>query len=149
MKKFIILALALIMVLSLAACKIPSVNDIINSAINEAMASQPPASTPTPNWGNWPNNEFTALLPTPNFETSFATTSETAFEALVGATVEQLREYAEAVKDKGFTIGAETSDETFFGITTFQYKAKNSAGYEVDISYALGLGAITLTKPSN
>ncbi len=98
--------------------------------------------------GNWPENEFTALLPKPTFELLGASTTDTSFTvAFIDVTVEQIREYTEQVRACGFTIDPQISDETYMGITIFSYIAKNSEGYQVEISFAVGTSGITIEKP--
>ncbi len=98
--------------------------------------------------GNWPDNEFTKLLPKPEFELLGASTDENSFTvAFLNVSAEQVREYAQQVKEKGFDIDAATEDETVMGITVFTYTAKNSEGYTVEISFAMSTSGITVTKP--
>ncbi len=98
--------------------------------------------------GNWPDNEFTKLLPKPNFTLLAASTTETDFSVgFQNVTVEQIRDYAEQVKAKGFTLDAETTDEAIMGMTLYSYEAKNADGYTVTVTYTVSVSSVTLTKP--
>ncbi|MCL2797572.1 MAG: hypothetical protein FWD58_05920 [Firmicutes bacterium] len=96
--------------------------------------------------GDWPDNEFTALLPKPGFPgfevASSRTDSERFNVTFAGASFEQLRAYVEQVKEKGFTIDAQTQD---FG--AYQYSAKNAQGYSLFIHSAFNVTVIELEKP--
>jgi len=97
--------------------------------------------------GEWPNNEFTQLLPKPDF--SFAGTSmdNNSFEvSFMGVEVEQVKDYANKVKAKGFTRDENTQDETVMGMTIYEFSAKNAAGYEVSITFAMGMAGLTIEK---
>ncbi len=97
--------------------------------------------------GEWPENEFTKLVPKPDLELIAATSNDQEFAVLFEkATIEQVKEYAEKIKGAGFTLEAETADSTSMGIQVFTYQAKNSAGYFVTVSYAMGTSGLTIEK---
>jgi catechol 2,3-dioxygenase-like lactoylglutathione lyase family enzyme len=97
--------------------------------------------------GDWPDNEFTKLLPKPDFSLMGATTEGDRFEvAFSGATVEQVKAYVEQVKAKGFTIDADTQDESVMGMTVYSYSAKNADEYRVDITFASGVAGLSIEK---
>jgi len=97
--------------------------------------------------GDWPVNEFTALLPKPSFpgfEVASAHTDSERFNVtFAGASFEQLRAYVEQAKLKGFTIDAQTQD---LG-GAYQYTAKNAQGYTLFIHSAFNVTVIELEKP--
>ncbi len=98
--------------------------------------------------GNWPENEFTRLLPKPEMELLVAATNEQEFTVgFNNATIDQVKAYAEAVKAKGFTVDAQTSDQTVGNLIIYSYTAKNTDGYIVTVSYAMGTSAVLLEKP--
>ena len=98
--------------------------------------------------GEWPNNEFTNLLPKPDFTLLGASIDETSFGvAFSGATVEQVKAYVEEVKAAGFTVNANTEDQAVMGMTIYVYAAENEAGYAVEVSYATGTAGINMSKP--
>jgi predicted small lipoprotein YifL/uncharacterized glyoxalase superfamily protein PhnB len=98
--------------------------------------------------GNWPDNEFTKLLPKPDYELMGASTDEDRFAvSFQGVTVEQVKAYVEKVKAKGFTVDAETTDENFGGMVVYIYSAKNAAGYKVEVSCASGVTGLSIEKP--
>jgi hypothetical protein len=98
--------------------------------------------------GNWPDNEFTKLLPKPDFALTAANTTADDFTvAFTGVTVEQLKAYVEQVKAKGFTVDAETEDQEVMGMVIYSYNAKNANGYEVSVVSAQGTAGLTVTKP--
>ncbi len=98
--------------------------------------------------GEWPDNEFTRLVPKPDFGKLFgAVTDEKSFIVMFSdPDMNKMRAYIETIKAKGFTIDAETTDETAFGITVLSYKAKNSAGFEITVSSAAGINSISIEK---
>ena len=97
--------------------------------------------------GNWPDNEFTKLVPKPDFTLTAAnTTAEEFTVAFSNATLEQMRDYAEKVKAKGFTIDPESEEQEVMGMVIFTYAASNADGYRVEIVSAAGTSAITITK---
>ncbi|GHT90186.1 hypothetical protein AGMMS49545_02910 [Betaproteobacteria bacterium] len=89
--------------------------------------------------GDWPNNEFSReflrLLPKPDMAFSSLSLSlgvegfSIVFKKDV--TPDQIKDYVEQVKKRGFTINAKTQDEP--SRKFFSYEAKNREGYSVDI----------------
>lgn len=98
--------------------------------------------------GEWPENEFTKLVPKPDFGELFgAVTYEKSFYVMFAdADMNKMRTYIEAIKAKGFTIEAETTDETAFGVTALSYTAKNAAGYKIELVSVVGMNSITISK---
>ena len=97
--------------------------------------------------GDWPDNSFTKLLPKPDFQLAGASTSESEFSAAFqSVNADQIRSYAEKVKAKGFNIDAEETDQNVYGIVVYSYSASNADGYRVEISFASGTGAISISK---
>ncbi|MBP5154377.1 MAG: hypothetical protein ILP12_05165 [Lachnospiraceae bacterium] len=97
--------------------------------------------------GDWPDNEFTRLVPKPDFKLAGATASGDGFSAAFqSVTAEQIRAYAEKVKARGFTVDAEEVDQSVYGIVVYTYTAYNAGGYRVQISFASGSGGITIGK---
>ncbi len=98
--------------------------------------------------GNWPENDFTKLLPKPSFSLLAANTSETDFSvAFQDVTVEQIKEYVEQVKAKGFTVDAETTDQSVAGMSVYMYQAQNADGYTVTVTFTSQTSGISLEKP--
>ena len=97
--------------------------------------------------GDWPSNEFTKQVPKPTFELTAASTEESAFTvAFLGVDLDDLRDYVEDLKDKGFTKDVESEDTEMFGIVMFTYAASNSKGYRVEVTSAMGVCGMTITK---
>lgn len=97
--------------------------------------------------GNWPDNEFTRLVPKPGFKLAGASTSEDEFSAAFQSIdVDQIKAYAEQVKASGFTVDAEEEDQNFYGIVVYTYLAYNADGYCVEITFANGTSGITISK---
>jgi len=97
--------------------------------------------------GNWPDNEFTKLLPKPDFAMTAANTSGDTFSVgFASVTVEQVKAYVEQVKSKGFTVDPDLQDENVMGIVVYTYEAKNADGYMVTITYAAGTTGLELRK---
>jgi uncharacterized protein YxeA len=98
--------------------------------------------------GDWPDNEFTKLLPKPDFALTAANTSSNDFSvAFTGVTVEQVKDYVEQVKAKGFTVNPDLQDENMMGIVVYTYEAKNADGYKVTITFAAGTTGLEIRKP--
>ena len=97
--------------------------------------------------GDWPENEFTKLVPKPDFALTGASADSEGFTvAFTDATIEQMREYAEAVKAAGFTVDAQTEDQEMMGMAVFTYSASNADGYTVEIFSAAGTSGMSISK---
>ena len=95
----------------------------------------------------WPDNEFTRLLPKPDFTVATAVTTETdLFVLFSDATIDQMRDYAELVKAAGFIFDAETKDTEVSDILIFSYTAKNADGFLVDVFSAGWSAGVTVSK---
>jgi hypothetical protein len=95
----------------------------------------------------WPDNEFTQTLPKPEVDVSMAAVEGDSFQAVLVATIEQTKAYAEQVKAKGFSVDAETEDQEVMGMAIYLYSAKNADGYRVEVAFTGGTAAVTVTKP--
>ena len=97
--------------------------------------------------GDWPNNEFTALVPKPDFELFGASTEAESFTvAFTNASIEQLKDYAAKVKAAGFDINEEVEDQELMGVVIYSFTAENADGYTVEITSAAGTNAMTISK---
>ena len=97
--------------------------------------------------GDWPDNEFTKLIPKPDFELFAANTEADSFSvAFTSATVEQIRDYAAKVKAAGFNINEEVEDQEVMGMVIYSFTAENADGYTVEITSASGTSSITISK---
>ena len=97
--------------------------------------------------GNWPENEFTKLVPKPNFDVMGASSDDGSFTvAFSGVEIEQVKAYADKVKAKGFTIDATEESQNVYGVSIYTYTAYNSDGYCVEITFANGTSGITISK---
>ncbi len=97
--------------------------------------------------GDWPDNRFTKLIPEPPFKLSGSNLSEDEFTAAFqSVTVDQVKAYAEKVKSKGFTVDAEVTDQNYYGVVVYSYKASNAEGYCVEITFASGTCGISVSK---
>ncbi len=97
--------------------------------------------------GNWPDNEFTRLVPKPGFKLAGASTSEDEFSAAFQSIdVDQIKAYAEQVKASGFTVDAEEEDQNVYGVVVYTYSAYNADGYRVEVTLASGRAGITINK---
>lgn len=96
--------------------------------------------------GKWPDNDFTRLLPPPDFGTVQSASSEgNVFSALLAdVTQGEARLYAEKLQEAGFTVDAEESPE-IAGADLYTFTAKNAGGAEVSVSYTYAVLAIELT----
>ena len=97
--------------------------------------------------GDWPDNEFTKLIPKPDFELFAANTETDSFSvAFMSATIEQIRDYAAKVKAAGFNINEEVEDQEVMGMVIYSFTAENADGYTVEITSANGTSALTISK---
>lgn len=98
--------------------------------------------------GNWPDNEFTKLVPKPGFTLAAANTDDMGFSvAFSDATIEQMRDYAEQVKAAGFDQNITTEDQEVMGMVIFNFSASNADGYTVEIFSASGTSGMSITAP--
>jgi len=98
--------------------------------------------------GEWPENEYTKLLPKPEIALVASATDDNQFGVVFqGATAEDIRAYAKKVESAGFSVDIVTEDQEILGMTTFTYKAQNNTGYTVEILFAMGLSSLTISKP--
>ena len=97
--------------------------------------------------GDWPNNEFTVLVPKPDFELFGASTEAESFTVVfTNASIEQLKDYAAKVKAAGFDINEEVEDQELMGVVIYSFTAENADGYTVEITSAAGTNAMTISK---
>lgn len=97
--------------------------------------------------GDWPDNEFTKLIPKPDFELFAANTETDSFSvAFMSATIEQIRDYATKVKDAGFNINEEVEDQEVMGMVIYRFTAENADGYTVEITSANGTSSLSISK---
>ena len=97
--------------------------------------------------GDWPNNEFTVLVPKPDFELFGASTEAESFTVVfTNASIEQLKDYAAKVKAAGFNINEEVEDQEIGGIVVYSFIAENADGYTVEITSAADVNAMTISK---
>ena len=97
--------------------------------------------------GDWPDNEFTKLIPKPDFELFGANTETDSFSAaFTSATIEQIKDYAAKVKAAGFNINEEVEDQEVMGMVIYSFSAENADGYTIEITSANGTSSITISK---
>ena len=97
--------------------------------------------------GDWPDNEYTRLVPKPDFGITTSVTTDSEFSVLfVSAELDQIRTYVDQIKSSGFNVDAETEDMEMMGMVIFNFEAKNSAGYTVNVYSAYGISGLTVTK---
>ena len=83
----------------------------------------------------WPDNEFTKLIPEPDFELFSEGADANKFTAVFyNITVPMIKDYAEKVKTAGFTLDSSTSETD----TTYTYTASNGQGYTVSLKLFSG-----------
>jgi len=98
--------------------------------------------------GNWPENEFTRLVPKPDFDFLAAVQTDNEYVvAFVNPTIDEIKDYVEKVKAAGFTVGADTTDMNIAGLAAYTYTAKNRDGYEVTVASITGASSLTISKP--
>jgi hypothetical protein len=101
--------------------------------------------------GEWPDNEyardFLRLLPKPNMPFASLTLDKKEHGIIFkdSVTLEQMRDYTEEVKKRGFTINPEGKYDP--SLSFFYYKAKNAEGYRVHIT-CIGNCVLGLRPPN-
>ena len=97
--------------------------------------------------GDWPENEFTRLIPKPDGSVSVAAEEEDSFSVLLSdVSADQVRAYIEAVKGRGFTEDAAMEDQDVLGMTLISFSASNGNGYGISISFGAGLLSLSISK---
>ena len=97
--------------------------------------------------GDWPDNEFTKLIPKPDFELFAANTITDSFSvAFMSATIEQIKDYAAKVKAAGFNINEEVEDQDVMGMVIYSFTAENADGYTVEITFTNGTSSLSISK---
>ncbi|MBQ9750950.1 MAG: hypothetical protein IJV87_10300 [Clostridia bacterium] len=97
--------------------------------------------------GNWPDNEYTKLVPKPSFELYAAVIEDETFSVMfTNATIEQIKAYAEQVKAAGFNLNEEVTDENVMGMVIYSFAAENADGYSVEVFSASGTTGLRISK---
>lgn len=97
--------------------------------------------------GNWPDNEYTKMLPKPDFAVLASSFDDSGLGMVFSdATEEQIKAYVETLKSAGFTLNAETVDEEFYGVAVYSYTASNAAGYTIDVTSSGGVSSLSVYK---
>ena len=97
--------------------------------------------------GNWPDNEYTKLVPKPSFELYAAVIEGETFSVMfTNVTIEQIKAYAEQVKAAGFNINEEVEDQEAMGMVIYSFTAENADGYTVEITSANGTSSLSISK---
>ncbi len=95
--------------------------------------------------GNWPDNDFTRLVPKPEFNISFSNSSEVEFTAMLdNVDTDKMKAYVEEIKKNGFTQDEVTTDQEVMGTVIYAFSAKNADGYTVSVA-AISGGQYTLS----
>ncbi len=98
--------------------------------------------------GQWPDNEFTRALPKPDFKLTATVTDGKSFSVgFLGVKLEDVKAYAQKVKDAGFFIGPEVTENEVMGLTVYSYEAYNADGWKVTVSFAVAASGIVVEKP--
>ena len=93
---------------------------------------------------NWPDNEFTKLIPKPDFAVNINSNLSYKFSMdMMTATPEQVKAYVEKLKESGFTDIIANQDEE----DLFTFVAKNEAGYELLLSCKTDYKGIIINSP--
>ncbi len=97
--------------------------------------------------GNWPDNEYTRLVPKPSLELQATYIEGESFGAtFTNATVEQIRDYVEQVKAAGFNINEVVEDREFGEMVLYSFTAENADGYIASITFANGTSSLSIGK---
>ena len=78
----------------------------------------------------WPDDEFTRLIPKPDFDLFTTNTYENTFTAIFkNVTLDQIKAYTESVKTAGFTVSQKLDENT-----AYRYTASNGKGYSIELT---------------
>ncbi len=95
----------------------------------------------------WPDNEFTAVVPKPDIPiTTTAVEGNAFFAVLAPEGIDDVRVYANALKEAGFTVNEQVEDTEMSGIVIYSFSASNASGYHVEFSYAMGVCSLNISK---
>ena len=165
MKRIFIVLFALSLVLTLSACKLlgsitqadddPPLHrvDITTYAgtplefVTEdaAETENGGVNIPSLSGAEWPDNEFTKLVPKPDLNLLTVSEEDGEFTAaFTGATIEQIRAYAEKLKSAGFNNDAEVQDEEIMGMAIYTFSASDSKNHNVKLSYTAGTATLVI-----
>ncbi len=97
--------------------------------------------------GDWPDNEYTKGVPAPGLEIMMSTDDGSSFTAVFGSvTIDQVKAYAEELKNAGFTEDAETTDQEASGMTIYMYSAHHADGRFVELMFTGAQNALMISK---
>jgi hypothetical protein len=91
---------------------------------------------------DWPKNEFSKLLPKPDFETAIDQLDGSVCNFVCEATIDQLKEYVESLKVTGFIENESVTEENAFSMVAYSYTASDGEGYIVEVNYSNMLGSL-------
>lgn len=94
--------------------------------------------------GEWPDNDFTRHVVKPDFEIQFTQQEADSFMvSFSNVTVQQMKAYADELRDAGFNLSEEENDEVAWGY--YSFSADNADGYRVTVAFTSGYTAITFS----
>ncbi len=97
--------------------------------------------------GDWPENEYTEAVPRPKIDVYAAGTEEEEFTVMFsGASVDDIKAYAEELKAAGFTVDPDEEDVSYGGMTVYTYSASNRDGFHVDLFYSVSQSGMMITE---
>ena len=91
---------------------------------------------------NWPSNEFTALVPKPDFEMALNQEGKLFSVSFTDVTMQQMRDYAEMLKLVGFNVSVSENKLGEF----YQFSAYNADKCTVSILYNAGYAHLMMYK---
>ena len=95
--------------------------------------------------GSWPDNEFTQLVPKPDMDIQYAGEDEGEFVVtFAGATLVQIKAYADKLRSAGFTLNEEVEEQEAMGMAFYSFSACNADGYQVELMYTAEISALTI-----
>ena len=95
--------------------------------------------------GDWPDNEFTQLVPRPDMDIQYAGEDEGEFAVtFAGATLEQIKAYADKLRGAGFTLDEEVEEQEAMGMALYSFSACNADDYQVELMYTAEISALTI-----
>ena len=100
--------------------------------------------------GDWPENEFTKLLPRPKMRLAMAAVAEGKFTVVfTDATIDKLKDYVKDLKRHGFDDVDTEEEIAMFGMSMYTFIAENKKGYKVEITSAMGVNSMIVAKDND
>ncbi len=148
MKKLFVLLLVVAMTLTFASCDLDElgISDLIED-VKGSLSVTGENGYVGQLGGDWPENEFSKLIPKPEFEIYSSVVTEVSFMvSFKDVSLEDTKAFATKLVEAGFTVDANTVEEEKEGVVLYSYTAKNADGYMLTYNYSMNMLALSINK---